>query len=352
MAVIDADCHVIESDQTWAYFDESETRFRPLSLATPEGRRYMSIDGKLRAGGGGGFEQTNRTNQVMSGFSQTTLEARTMRDIEGRLRHMDELGIDIQVLYPTLYLQQITDRPEAEVALNRSYNRWLADIWNQADGRLRWVAVLPLLDMEESLRQLPWCIENGACGVHFRGFEADKMLTDPYFFPLYEQAQARNVPVCVHAGSANPQYRALVDTAGGNGFSRAKLPIVSAMHALLAHEIPARFPELRWGFIEASASWIPWVITDLQRRLEREDRPIDDTTLLRDNHMYVTCQTDDDLPYLMRWGEDSLVIGTDYGHADNSSEIEALRSLRTSGTLSPDLAHKILEDNPKALYGL
>ena len=49
---------------------------------------------------------------------------------------------------------------------------------------------------------------------------------------------------------------------------------------------------------------------------------------------------------------DNLVIGTDYGHSDNSSEIEALRKLRTSGELAPELAHKILEDNPKALYGL
>src|SRR6266540_1800259 len=106
MAVIDADCHVIESEHTWSYIDEAEARFRPLSLATPEGKRYMSIDGKLR-GAGDGFAQSGRTNQMLSGFAETTVASRTMADIEGRIRHMDELGIDVQVLYPTIYLQQI-----------------------------------------------------------------------------------------------------------------------------------------------------------------------------------------------------------------------------------------------------
>jgi len=75
--------------------------------------------------------------------------------------------------------------------------------------------------------------------------------------------------------------------------------------------------------------------------------------ILPENRMYVACQTDDDLPYLVETvGEDSLVIGTDYGHADTSSEIDALRKLQTSGVVPPAVVHKILEDNPKALYGL
>ncbi len=350
MSVIDADCHVIETEHTWSYMDESEARLRPLALTTAEGRRFMAIDGRLRADGQGVFADSGRGHQVLSGFSETTLASRTMADVEGRLRHMDQLGIDAQVLYPTIYLQQITPRPDTEVALNRSYNRWLADIWRQGEGRLRWIVVPPLLRMDEALDQLRWSVENGACGVMLRGLEGDRMLINPYFFPLYEEAQRLNVPICIHAGGGNPQYRAVVET---EGFCRAKLLVVGAMHALISHDIPAQFPQLRWGFIEASASWIPWVLTDLARRQERDDRPIDPITVLHDNRMYVTCQTDDDLPYLIgRVGEDNLVIGTDYGHADTSSEIDALRKLQTSGVVPPEVVRKILEDNPKALYGL
>ena len=51
-------------------------------------------------------------------------------------------------------------------------------------------------------------------------------------------------------------------------------------------------------------------------------------------------------------GADNLVIGTDYGHADNAVEIEALRKLRGEGKLNGQVIDKILQDNPAALYGL
>jgi predicted TIM-barrel fold metal-dependent hydrolase len=38
-----------------------------------------------------------------------------------------------------------------ELALCRSYNRWLADIWRQEKERLRWAAVVPLMSMEQTL---------------------------------------------------------------------------------------------------------------------------------------------------------------------------------------------------------
>jgi predicted TIM-barrel fold metal-dependent hydrolase len=75
--------------------------------------------------------------------------------------------------------------------------------------------------------------------------------------------------------------------------------------------------------------------------------------LIRDNHVYVACQTDDDLPYVLKYaGEDNIVIGSDYGHNDTSSEIEALRTIKTKGEVEPRIIDKILYDNAKALYGL
>jgi predicted TIM-barrel fold metal-dependent hydrolase len=62
---------------------------------------------------------------------------------------------------------------------------------------------------------------------------------------------------------------------------------------------------------------------------------------------------EDDLPHVIAAaGEDNLVIGTDYGHSDFSSQIEALGLLRQSDDISPKVIDKILWDNPRALYGL
>jgi hypothetical protein len=49
---------------------------------------------------------------------------------------MDQLGVNIQVLYPTVFLMPITNRPDSELALCRSYNRWLADICRDGKERL------------------------------------------------------------------------------------------------------------------------------------------------------------------------------------------------------------------------
>jgi predicted TIM-barrel fold metal-dependent hydrolase len=75
--------------------------------------------------------------------------------------------------------------------------------------------------------------------------------------------------------------------------------------------------------------------------------------VLRENRLYVACQTDDDLPYVLKYaGEDNLVMGTDYGHADTTAELRALSSLRETAEVDSKVANKILDDNARALYGL
>ena len=80
------------------------------------------------------------------------------------------------------------------------------------------------------------------------------------------------------------------------------------------------------------------------------------SNLLRDNRFYVTCEVHDDLPYVLKYaGEDNLVIGSDYGHADPSSVLQALNILKergASGEISQGAVTKILDDNARALYGL
>ena len=47
--------------------------------------------------------------------------------------------------------------------------------------------------------------------------------------------------------------------------------------------------------------------------------------------------------------EGNLVIGTDYGHNDTSTELLALNKLRDSGGLNAWLTTKMLETNPTRL---
>jgi predicted TIM-barrel fold metal-dependent hydrolase len=207
--------------------------------------------------------------------------------------------------------------------------------------------------MDEAMNELCFSKEHGACGVTMRGIEGDRLLVDPYFFPLYEEASRLNLPITVHIGNSNRTYDEIwsKDAAGGT-FGRLRTVSVAACHALITNSIPEMFPKLRFGFIEASAQWVPYMIHDLRRRLETRGRELPPEPL-KANRIWVTCQTDDDLPYVLKYaGEDSLVVGTDYGHQDQSSEIEAMRVMREKGEVDPRVIDKILGDNAVALYGL
>lgn len=342
MPTIDADTHVIETERTWEYMEPSEAEFKPIPVVSKttsgETKQHWLIDNRLQA----------RRDNIGLDTSEATRE---MSDIEGRLRHMDELEVDVHVLYPTIFLRPLTSRPDWELALCRSYNRWLTDIWSMGKGRLRWAAVLPLLSMDKALEELKLARKNGACAVFIRGLEGDRRLIDPYFFPLYEAASDLDMPIAIHSANGNFTTH---DFFGAQepGFCKFKLAVVGAFHSLVYTEVPERFPRLRFGFIEVSAQWVPYVMHDLALRFRRRGKELK-KDLLQESRIYVACQTDDDLDYVIKYsGEDRLIIGSDYGHADTSSELEALRRLKQQSGIAPRVIDKILDDNPRAFYGL
>lgn len=336
MPTIDADAHVIECEETWSHIRDE--KIRPF-LVTPGAGRPQNwlIDGRVFSRG-------------VNFDKSLPVDICEMRDIKGRLKHMDELNIDIQVLYPSLFLRPLTARAEVENALCRSYNQWLVDVTARGEGRLKWVAVVPVIDPASLLAEVAFARANRACGLFLRGLVDDKRLSHPYFFPLYAAAEKAGLPICVHASTGNFAWVQQFD--GESGFMRFKVPVLSAFHSIVHDGVPKKFPGLRFAFIEVRAQWIPYMAIEIARRWERADNAVA-RNLIRESRVYVACQTDDDLPQVLKYsGEDNLVIGSDYGHNDTSSEILALRTLRKKGEVEPRIIDKILYDNAKALYGL
>jgi predicted TIM-barrel fold metal-dependent hydrolase len=338
---IDADAHVLETEQTWESMDGAERKYRPKIVASngaDSTEEYWLVDGTLRLKSGNVGRNTPQAS-------------REMRDVPARLKHMDELGVAVQVLYPTLFLIPLTPRPEVELALCRSYNRWLAGLWRQAKERLRWAAVLPFMTMDQALAEARFAKEHGACALFMRGTEGDLLLSDPYFYPLYEEAERLDIAVGVHAanGSATLYNYYKYESVG---FSKFKLNCVGAFHSIVMDRIPERFPKLRIGFLEISAEWLPYATTDLTKRFRIKGKELPKDFLKRDR-IYVACETADDIPYIVnKLGEDNIVIGSDYAHADSATELLAIHNLSADSRLTPALARKIVSDNAKALYGL
>jgi hypothetical protein len=100
MAVIDADAHVVETERTWEYMEEAESPFKPEVVVAKAGgdREYWLIEGRAFA------KNTNIGKD-------TPDEAREVSDIATRLAHMDELGVDVHMLYPSTFLRPLTRRP-------------------------------------------------------------------------------------------------------------------------------------------------------------------------------------------------------------------------------------------------
>jgi len=348
MMRIDADAHVDETDATWDYISDDDAAHKPVTvdpgMATVPGdrrpHRLWLIDGA-----------TSRLRRWRDDVRTGTVEAtRELADVPARLAQMDELNVDVQVIYPTLFLGGYTARQEVEVAMTNAYNRWMADATQTSGGRLRWVALPSMLDIDNAVKELRIAKGHGACGVFKKGIECGRSASDPYFFPIYEEAARLDMPICIHTGTGNPPSTG-VDSGG-------RFNAISAFTALAMSDIPERYPALRTGWIETGASWVPFLQADLVAKAQKLTfRPFDYKTELFDRcRFYVACDTTDDIPYILKFAsEDSLMIGSDYTHADQSAELRALDvidRLGAEGTISSAVAKKILDDNPRRFYGI
>jgi predicted TIM-barrel fold metal-dependent hydrolase len=115
-----------------------------------------------------------------------------------RLRHMDAMGIDVQVLsYPSSGIQGV---PASEaVPLARDINDQLATAIQAHPDRFAGFAALPTPDPRAAAAELERAVQKlGFKGAMINGRTNDRYLDDPSFAPILETAVALNVPIYLH----------------------------------------------------------------------------------------------------------------------------------------------------------
>src|SRR5271170_7028095 len=192
-AVRDPEGRVVEVQDMWSDYLEEEYRARrPRMVPDSLGHYYLMLEdgpfGRGRVDGG----QIDTFDHITApgGF-----------DPHARLKDMDKEGIDVAVLYGTFYLglELVVKDVKFNAALNRAYNNWLADFCRADPKRLKGVANLPLVDIEESCKELRRAVkELGFVGVKMPPVVWGKMLDHPDFYPLYEEMQELDVPIGIH----------------------------------------------------------------------------------------------------------------------------------------------------------
>jgi predicted TIM-barrel fold metal-dependent hydrolase len=349
MGYIDCDAHLWETGHTWDFLDPAERDYRPVTLRMVDSgiETFAVSDQRLPRGDRVQPMDPDKYHAIYPAGADN------LDDVPARLAHLDRLGIDVQVLFSTFFIQANFTRPLVEASLVRSWNRWMAERTADSGGRLRWACRVPLLMPERAFEEMEFAKAHGATAIHVQGQAHGMVLDDEYLDPIWAKAQDLDLAVGVHVG---------LDATIAHRDPRSTLTMVTqvavAFHRLAVSNLSERFPRLRWSFVESGSSWIPFALQEAARGTNIMLRRLDDNTeietgLLERKNLYVACQIEDDLPYIVRFaGENNLIVGTDYGHLDIGADVNAAAIIANRTDLPPGVARKIVDDNGRRLHGI
>lgn len=366
ITVIDADGHVNDWHIDWASHLPQELRpFAPRSVRDEKGFPRLEVDGRQLPEDETLDLDYSDLEWVMAQFTRDGkywLPRPGEEKAELRLPDMDEMGIDVSVLFGghSFLAASMAKRPEVALATARAYNSYLAGYCSVAPDRLKGVALLPIQAPAEAAEELRRCVsERGfVAGVLPPHHANGMMLDDERLRPLFAAAQELGVPICIHtigiqinpAREFVPQFRM--------GKAYGSLPSMVALGSLILGGVLDRYPSLRFAFLEVGAGWVPYVTERIQgayeifslrhERLERTPQEY-----VRSEQLYFSAEPEEAiLPVVAELiGQDRLVIGSDYCHPEGSCPY-TMKILAERKDLSEGLKRKILYENPARLFSL
>lgn len=207
-------------------------------------------------------------------------------DGDARLAWIDDHGIDVQLVLPTLgyfpyrAAMKAGMRAEAFEALG-AYNTWASDQLGPHHDRLIPVTLVDLTDLDWSIDEIRRMRERGSRVVQIKAEPAaGKSLAHPDFEPLWSLFEDLEVAVMLHVGGG----RVPVDTGwldnGGHpldltamygSFVRRLVPELT-LSALILRGVLERHPKLRFFVAELGAHWVPDFGARLDALVERANQ--------------------------------------------------------------------------------
>ncbi len=277
-----------------------------------------------------------------------------------RLLDQDRDGVQGEVLYGILGASmRLHDAPAAREML-RIYNRWLEGFCATHPERFAGIACLPNDDIAAAVKEIEYLGEKSIVkGVEIPCTPAMAALYEPLWHPLWQAAQAADLPVHLH-------------TVGGKAIDLAGLPKLQARQAFAVHltgfQIAmARFlmeaiyggifeiaPKMKLVFGESGIGWIPYILEHMD--LEWADQFKDLTLTMKPSeywhrNCYATYQSDPvGVKLLDELGEDNIMWGSDFPHPDGVWPDSRAFIAREVGHLPEAVREKIICKNAAKLY--
>jgi predicted TIM-barrel fold metal-dependent hydrolase len=383
--LFDCDNHIYEPHDAGTRYlpaDHLDRAITPVTLANGKvallagDRLVTSLDHKLdKAHAPGSLREVLR--QMRSGNPNASYELEDLRpewlERGPRLALMDSQGVESAIMYPGgigLLAEAYVRGVDALYTNLHAYNRWNDETWGfDYQHRIYAPAVLSLRDRDRAVEELDFVLSRGARFILLHAGPAyGRSPGDPYFDPFWARMNEAKATLAFHIGEfwyneavspawgLDPQPVILQMSAWQWQHTYGVRPVEEAVSALIFDNLFGRFPNIHVVVSEYGAEWVPLFVRHMDkcRGMGRRgpwigggltERP----SAIFQRHVRVTPYPEDDVVKIVReLGQcDSIVMGSDYPHAEGFAEPARFADLLAE--LSAEEQRKILRDNALVL---
>ncbi|HKA54446.1 MAG TPA: amidohydrolase family protein [Candidatus Binatia bacterium] len=343
--IIDADGHVYERDAELFEYLEEPYAGRQTLLAFPF---WPTIDGFQR----GAIQARLNIHKSLATTAQIWLD------------FLDQAGLALTVLYPTAGLTCgfIRD-PEWAVALTRAYNNWLCERYVKASPRLLGMALLPLQDPPEAVKELRRSVsELRMVGAVLPAAGLRRPLGHADFDPVYAEAERLGCALAVHGGpSQGLGLEVLEKFAQVHTLSHPFAQMLQVTSVIMSGVLD-RFPRLRLAFLEAGVSWVPFLMDRMDRSYEIRQRAEyvggvkrKPSTYVRSRNVFFSFDPGESTlsSVFKAIGTDTLLFASDFPHEVNLERCRReIATVEGWDEVTGEEKQKVLAENARRFYRL
>jgi predicted TIM-barrel fold metal-dependent hydrolase len=275
---------------------------------------------------------------------------------EQRLASMDAAGIDVQVLSQTTPGPEALDAKTA-VRLAAEADEMVAEAVAAHPDRFAGFATLPTPDPAAAAKELDRAVNSlGFVGAMVNGHVGGRYLDDQSFWPIFEVAEALDVPVYLHpvwppqaaVDALYSGFSARVSAAFAAGAWGWHIDTGSHVLRLILGGVFDRFPRLQLiiGHMGEALPSMLWRASRILDPISGLDRPLRD--YFTTNISVTTSGIFDYAPFaaaMHALGLDRILFSVDYPYSDNNAGRAFLDTL----PLSPPDLEKIAHTNAERL---
>ncbi len=274
-------------------------------------------------------------------------------NMDERLRHLDDMGLDQQLIMPPPPQCYYTVPLEISIKAAQVLNDGLAEYVSRKPDRFVALGTVPMADGHEAAKELERAVTQlGFKGVQVLTNVAGNELSNPAYEPFWKKAEELGALVVIHPNGfthAERLQRFYFNNVIGN-----PLETTIALHYLIFDGVLERYPNLKilaahgggylgayWGRIDHA-----WGA----RSDCHGDLPNPPTSYLRKVYFDTVVFTADQLESLVKtFGADRILMGTDYPF--DMADYDPVQHVVTA-TLDASQIEAICGGNAKRLLGL